>query len=158
MFVNKFVPAMLAVALLAGCANTGPKETAATVGGGVIGGVIGSRFGGGTGKLVTTGVGTLLGAFIGKEIGASLDKADAGYAETAAKRAYAGQVGDRVTWNNPQSGNAGTITTTREGYNATGQYCREYQQTITVKGTTELAYGTACKQPDGTWKIVPAAS
>ena len=148
-----FIPAVAAAALLAGC-QLGTKETAGTVGGGVVGGVIGSQFGGGSGRLVTTGVGTLLGAFIGKEIGTSLDKADQQHAETAAKRAYAGPVGERVFWNNPQSGNSGTITPTRDGYTTAGTYCREYQQTVTVGGQTELAYGTACKQADGTWKIV----
>lgn len=152
--LKTFVPAAAAVALLlAGC-QSAPKETAGTVTGGVIGGVIGSQFGGGTGRLVTTGVGTLLGAFIGKEIGTTLDKADAQHAETAARRAYAVPVGERIFWNNPQSGNSGTITSTRDGYTTTGTYCREYQQTVTVGRQTELAYGTACKQADGTWKIV----
>ncbi len=153
MFVKKLVPALAAVTLLAGCSLSG-KETAGTIGGGVAGGVIGSQFGGGTGKLVATGVGTLLGAFIGREIGSSLDKADQSHAETAARRAYSAPVGDRITWSNPQTGNSGTVTTTRDGYNNTGNYCREFQQTVHVGGKSEVAYGTACKQPDGTWKIV----
>jgi hypothetical protein len=33
--------------------------------------------------------------------------------------------------------------------------CREFQQTITVGGQTQEAYGTACRQSDGSWKIVP---
>ena len=37
---------------------------------------------------------------------------------------------------------------------ADGTYCREFQQTVTVGGRTEEAYGTACRQPDGSWKIV----
>ena len=151
MSMKKLIPVAMAAALLAGCQT---KETAGTVGGAVVGGIIGSQFGGGSGKLVATGVGTLLGAFIGKEIGTSLDKADRTHAEQAARRAYAAPVGERITWNNPQSGNYGTITSTHEGYDSGGHYCREYQQTITVSGRTELAYGTACKQPDGTWKIV----
>lgn len=154
MFVKKFVPALMAVALLAGCTTSGTKETAGTVGGAVAGGVIGSRFGGGAGKLVTTGVGTLLGAFIGKEIGASLDKADQAHAESAARRAYAAPIGDPISWNNPQSGNSGTITTTRDGWSSAGQYCREFKQQINVGGRSEAAYGTACKQADGTWKVV----
>jgi surface antigen len=36
----------------------------------------------------------------------------------------------------------------------TGAYCREFQQTVTIGGKTESAYGTACRQPDGTWKVV----
>jgi surface antigen len=32
--------------------------------------------------------------------------------------------------------------------------CREFQQTIMIGGQPQKAYGTACHQPDGTWKIV----
>lgn len=151
--LKKLVPVMAVAAALAGC-QTSTKETADAPGG-VVGGVIASQYGAGANpKLASTGVGTLLGAFIGKEIGASLDKTDQQYAEGAAKRAYAAPVGERITWKNPQSGNQGTIATTRDGYTSSGTYCREYQQTVTVGKQTELAYGTACKQADGAWKIV----
>jgi hypothetical protein len=33
-------------------------------------------------------------------------------------------------------------------------YCREFTQTFTISGETEKGYGTACLQPDGSWKIV----
>ena len=154
--LKKFVPVLAVAALLAGCQST--QQKAAEEGPSVVGGVINSQYGaGGNAKLASAGVGTLLGAFIGKEIGQSLDKTDQQYAEGAAKRAYAAPVGDRMTWSNPQSGNHGTIATTRDGYNSAGTYCREYQQTVTVCKRTELAYGTACKQADGTWKIVSNA-
>ena len=153
MLPKTLITAAAAALLLAGC-QSAPKETAGTVGGAIIGGVIGSQFGGGTGQLVATGVGTLLGAYIGKEVGASLDRADQNYANQAAQRAYAAPVGQQIAWNNPQSGHTGTITTTRDGYSNRGEYCREYQQTVTVGGRTEMAFGTACKQPDGTWKIM----
>ncbi|MEE8203551.1 MAG: hypothetical protein V3R74_07315, partial [Alphaproteobacteria bacterium] len=32
--------------------------------------------------------------------------------------------------------------------------CREYQTTVNVGGQVEQAYGTACRQPDGSWQIV----
>lgn len=35
-----------------------------------------------------------------------------------------------------------------------GQTCREYQSTIMVGGRKQHAYGTACLQPDGTWRVV----
>lgn len=38
--------------------------------------------------------------------------------------------------------------------NSAGQTCREYQLTVHVGGTSQPAYGTACLQPDGTWRIV----
>ena len=47
------------------------------------------------------------------------------------------------------------MTPTREGTDqTTGAYCREFQHTVTIGGKTEDAYGTACRQPDGTWKII----
>jgi len=33
-------------------------------------------------------------------------------------------------------------------------YCREYTSTATVGGRPVETYGTACRQPDGSWKIV----
>lgn len=142
--------------MLAGCqtGSMGTKEGVGTVGGAVAGGLIGSRFGGGSGKLVAVGIGTLLGAFAGREIGSSLDKADQAYADRAATQAYAAPIGQRISWNNPQSGNQGVIVPVKDGYDGSGAYCREFQQTIVVGGRTEQAFGTACRQPDGSWKIV----
>jgi len=140
---------------LSGCqtGSMGAKESVGTVGGAIAGGLIGSRFGGGAGKLVAVGAGTLLGAFVGREIGSSLDKSDHQYAEQASQRAYAAPIGERVVWNNPQSGNSGTVVPVRDGYTPAGSYCREFQQTIVVGGRSEQAFGTACRQPDGSWKI-----
>ena len=35
-----------------------------------------------------------------------------------------------------------------------GQTCREYQTTVQVDGQWQPSYGTACLQPDGTWRMV----
>lgn len=32
-------------------------------------------------------------------------------------------------------------------------YCREYQRSATIGGTLQQMYGTACLQPDGSWRI-----
>ena len=34
------------------------------------------------------------------------------------------------------------------------QTCREYQTTVMVDGQAQPSYGTACLQPDGTWRII----
>ncbi|WP_328702906.1 RT0821/Lpp0805 family surface protein [Arenibaculum pallidiluteum] len=161
--VKSLLASVLAVSLLAGCANQGmgggmdgmgTKQGFGTVGGAVLGGLAGSRFGGGTGKLVAVGAGTLLGAFLGSEMGKSLDRADQTAMQNAAYRSYAAPVGQTVQWNNPNTGNQGTFTTLRDGRDSSGSYCREYQQTITVGGRMEQGHGIACQQPDGSWKIV----
>jgi len=33
-------------------------------------------------------------------------------------------------------------------------YCREFRTTININGTLQPAWGTACLQPDGTWRFV----
>ena len=33
-----------------------------------------------------------------------------------------------------------------------GQYCREYRSKATIEGKVQDLYGTACQQPDGTWR------
>lgn len=134
-----------------GAAN---KTTAGTILGAVGGGLLGSQIGGGKGTLIAVGAGTLLGAFIGKSVGESLDRADVNYANRAQAQAHTAPIGQQITWSNPESGHSGTVTPRREGTDISGNYCREYQQTVTVGGKTEEAYGTACRQPDGSWKVV----
>lgn len=35
-----------------------------------------------------------------------------------------------------------------------GQYCREYQSQANIGGRMTYGYGTACLQPDGSWRVV----
>jgi hypothetical protein len=71
--------------------------------------------------------------------------------EAAQVEATTAPVGQPITWDD---GNAsGSVTTARQGQDAAGNQCREFQQEVTIGGQTEQAYGTACLQPDGSWKI-----
>ena len=148
--------ATLLVVSVAGCESMGgQKQTGGAVLGGVGGAIAGAQFGSGSGRIAAAAVGTLLGALVGSEVGRSLDKADLAYANQANSRAQTAPVGQPIQWNNPQTGNYGTITPVKDGTDTrTGAYCREFQQTVTIGGKTESAYGTACRQPDGTWKVV----
>ena len=130
------------------------KTTAGTLIGAGLGGLAGSQIGGGSGRVLAIVGGTLLGGFVGHEVGTSLDRADVNYARAAQERAYAAPIGQQIMWNNPDSGHSGTITPRRDGTDTGGNYCREYQSTVTIGGKTEQAYGTACRQPDGTWKVI----
>jgi len=132
----------------------GSKQAFGTLGGAALGGWGGSQIGAGTGKLAAVAAGTLLGAFLGSGLGSSLDRADEVYARQAAASAYAAPVGVPIQWSNPHTGNAGAIATTREGWTASGAYCREFQQQVIVDGRVQSAFGRACQQPDGTWRIV----
>lgn len=37
---------------------------------------------------------------------------------------------------------------------ANDDFCREYQRRVTIGGKIQDSYGTACLQPDGSWKTV----
>ncbi len=149
-------PLAAAALILAACTNdAGQKETVGTVIGGVAGAVLGSQVGSGSGQLIATAVGTLAGAFIGNEIGRSLDRADQQAMVKAEQQAHTAPIGEKIVWNNPDTGNSGSVTPIRDGRNAqTNAYCREYQTTVVIDGREQSAFGTACQQPDGSWKIV----
>jgi surface antigen len=143
--------------LLAGCAQgqgPGTKQTVGGLGGAALGGLFGAQFGSGTGKLAATAAGVLAGALVGSEIGRYMDDADQDYAYGATTQAQSVPVGQTISWNNPNSGNYGTVTPVRDGTSTSGAYCREFQQTVTVGGRYEEAYGVACRQPDGSWRVV----
>lgn len=38
--------------------------------------------------------------------------------------------------------------------NSNGQTCREYQSSSNISGTMQQTNGTACLQPDGSWRVV----
>lgn len=146
--------AALLVVSVAGCESLGgQKQTGGAVLGGAAGALAGAQFGSGSGQIAAAVVGTLLGALVGSEVGRSLDKADLAYANQANQRAQVAPINQPIQWSNPESGNYGTVTPVREGRAQDGAYCREFQQTVTIGGKTESAYGTACRQPDGTWKV-----
>lgn len=153
------LPVLAGALLLSACQNNGQgpdmnKQNIGTVLGGIGGAVLGAQFGKGTGQLVGVAAGALAGAYLGNQIGSSLDKADKAAMENASNQATTAPIGQPISWRNPDSGNSGTVTPTREGTAKDGSYCREFQQSVTVGGKSEQAYGTACRQPDGSWKVV----
>ena len=149
----KVLAVMLASVLLAGCGQVAKEEVGAIIGAG-LGGLAGSFIGDGGGKLVAVGVGTMLGAVIGGETGKSLDRADKlAMAHAQHDALEYGASGSTTAWQNPDSGNSGEVVPQPAYQQADGTYCREFAQTIVVGGKMESAYGTACRQPDGAWKL-----
>lgn len=160
------ISAILAtIVIVSGCTSMEdrPKETTGMVIGGVLGGVLGSHLskghghgyghghyhGHGGGQTVAVILGTLAGAAIGGAIGRSMDDTD---------RMKTAQVLENVrtgvpsTWQNPDTGNEYRVIPTKTYETAEGP-CREYTVDGKVGGKTEQVYGTACRQPDGSWKI-----
>ncbi len=133
----------------------GSHEPGGTILGGIVGAAIGSQIGGGKGRLAAVGVGTLIGALVGRDVGRTMDDTDRSYATGSFGHAmeYAPTCSS-ITWNNPRSGSNGTVTPTQTYEPEPGRYCREFQQEVAIGGQIQDAYGTACRQPDGSWEIV----
>lgn len=149
--MKKIVIATLTATLLfnlTGC-DTIRKQDIGVVTGGVAGGLLGSQFGHGTGKLFAVGAGTLLGAYLGGAIGKSMDEQDQLKAQLALEK---NRTQEPTTWRNPDNGNQYTVTPKKTVKRA-GRYCREYTMTADIAGKKQQTYGTACRQPDGTWKV-----
>lgn len=164
---KRVIPSAILAALVAlsGCATyQGPQEQAGMVIGGILGGVVASEvFGGGGGgggrrhhtyyprQAPTAAIiaGTIAGAAIGGAIGRSMDDVDR--LKTAATLETV-RTGVSSTWRNPDTGAEYAVTPTKTFETASGP-CREYTIDAVIGGKKEKIYGTACRQPDGSWKI-----
>jgi surface antigen len=155
--VHLLVPLVLLTFVVSSCAAT--KQTYEENPKAVLGGLIGAGAGAGIAALAGGSPGAIVGAAIGGAliggfVGHKLDDRDKQMAAQAAQRAFEqNHTGQASVWNNPDSGNPGSVTPTKTYQLATGQYCREYTQTIMIGGEQHQTYGTACRQADGTWKI-----
>jgi surface antigen len=134
---------------LVGCSNVS-KQDVGTVSGGVIGGLVGSQFGHGGGQLLAVGVGALAGAMIGGAIGKSMDDTDKMKMSHAIE---SNPVGQPAYWQNSNTGSSYTVTPTKNVSVDGNPYCREYRTNAMIAGKKQQMYGTACRQPDGTWKM-----
>lgn len=149
---------LLILALCAACATGGDstiegskKTILGSMAGAAAGGLIGAAAGGGAAGIVG---GVLLGGLIGGVAGNALDQRDKQIAAQNAQHTFeTARTGTTSTWQNPDSGHSGSITPTRTYQAASGEYCREYQQDVVIGGEKHQSYGTACRQPDGSWKI-----
>lgn len=57
-------------------------------------------------------------------------------------------------WVNPDTGNSGGIVPVRTFTDGQKGPCREFVSTIIIGGEQQQGYGTACRQPDGSWQLV----
>ncbi len=146
---NRLLVLTLTPLLLVGCATDRPQEQA----GMIIGGTLGGLLGGQVDRRARTGAviaGTLAGAAIGGAVGRSMDETDR---LKAAQSLETVRTGVPSAWRNPDTGAEYEFTPVRTFETSQGP-CREYRVEAYVGGKRETVYGTACRQPDGSWKMV----
>jgi surface antigen len=137
------------------------EAAAGTVVGGVAGGVIGNQFGSGGGRAAATVGGAILGAIVGNAIARDAcrdDRADAYYYDRTYYDAFdRPEYGRRYEWRNPHNGHYGYVTPMREYRDSRryGDRCEEFRHVVYVdRDRSEEETGVACRQSDGTWRIV----
>ena len=146
--LSVFACALLA-ASLAGCQGMTKQDTGVATGG-IIGGLVGSQFGSGSGQAVAIAAGAIAGALIGGSIGNSMDKVDQQNVNYALEH---NRTNATSSWKNPDTGNQYTVRPTKT-YQNQGRYCREYLTKADINGKEQKIYGKACRQPDGSWKVI----
>jgi surface antigen len=148
--------AVLMPFMFAACATTQEGQNTKAIvggfGGAAAGGLLALGLGGNTAAVIGS---TILGGLIGGAIGDRMDAADKRQAQAATSKALESTPsGSTTQWKNPDSGHSGSVTPIRTYQTQSGQYCREYRQTVMIGDEQHEAYGKACRQSDGSWKIV----
>lgn len=144
--------AALAVSLSA-CSADGPTRAETGLGiGALAGGIIGSTVGHGPGRVAATVAGAVIGGMVGREIGRSLDEQDRRRAIEAEYDALEhGGSGRARVWRSERDGTYGEVVPSRP-YRRGDYDCRDYTHTVYIDGRPEVMRGTACRNPDGTWR------
>ena len=140
-----FLMLALSLLVLSGCAT---QQQKGTIIGGVAGALIGSVIGDGSGQNVAIAAGAIAGSLIGSSIGQRFDEQD------QSRIAYSMQRNQRSSWTNSTTGNRYTVMPSPTlAPSSSNQQCREFTVDTEIGNRTETAYGTACRQNDGSWKI-----
>lgn len=147
----------LLVLWLSGCNsyNTRPNETTGMLVGAGLGGLVGSQVGSGTGQLAATAIGVLIGSQLGASVGRSMDQQDRMLMNRALED---NRTRTTTAWRNPDTRHQYRVTPTKtytapmhDGHQT---YCREFTlEHAKIGGQPQQIYGTACRQPDGAWKV-----
>ena len=128
-FLRRLSLGLLVAFTLSGCATVqektkdNPKAVLGSLGGAAVGAGIAAIAGGNIGWIVAAG---LLGALAGGAIGKHLDDKDKEKAAHAAAQAFeSNRTGQPSVWENPDSGNRGSVTPTRTYQLASGHHGHE---------------------------------
>jgi surface antigen len=139
--------------LMAAC-GPGNKQGTGTIVGATAGAVAGAAIGGPSNRVGGAAIGAVAGGLLGNVIGRDMDERDRQLAEAAQLQALEyGRSGAPTPWDNPESQHRGQIVPGKP-YVQNGLNCRPYTHTIYISGQPQTARGTACRQPDGSWRTV----
>jgi surface antigen len=125
------------------------REAVATVLGGVVGAVVGSRVAEPENRTVATIIGAAAGALIGNRIGHELDQADRSCVGHALE---VGRTGQRIVWTNESIGVNYEVALGRDRTRE-GTACREFTLLAAEGSKKSSQRGIACQSQPGVWQI-----
>ena len=131
------------------CRDSGTGAALGAAAGGTAGAILGATSSHGGHQWAATAGGAILGILLGGTVGHAVDALDQ---DCAAQAVAYGPVGAPVGWASPY-GTQYQVTPVRQ-YAAQGTTCREYQANAAIDGRWQQVRGTACLQPDGSWRMV----
>ena len=160
MKIAKIIAVTVIAAGIVGASAGDSRADHQTLLGGLLGGAagagIGAAFGGGKGAAIGGVSGLLLGALAGNTIGRekrySRPPAQGYYAPPPAgysayqQPTYAPAYGGATAYTPPVA-----VPAPPPAFG--GNYCRDFNQKIIIDGVEKNAYGKACLQPDGSWRM-----
>jgi len=126
---------------------SGRDHTGATVGGAVLGGLVGGLASHGNGAAIAGGA--IFGGLAGNAISRDIDCRDRERAGRAYHDSFYGDVGERYEWDGEED--HGYIVTNRE-YRSHGHLCRDFTQVVYRHGREFSRDGTACFR-HGEWEF-----
>lgn len=105
-------------------------------------------------KPETTGSAGITGGILGGAMGTTLDERDRQRAFAAEVQALEhGEAGIPVGWRGDGPRRYGTVIPGAP-YQTRGAKCRDYSHSIYIDGQPQIARGTACRNPDGSWSPI----
>jgi surface antigen len=131
------------------------RQKVGTIAGIASGAALGSYIGSGAGfngSLFGAAFGGLFGGVLGNRAGAYLDaRAQQKMNQAGFYALNHGANGSVYNW---AEGNSSGSFIPSSSFQNNGLYCREYYQKVNIGGNVQNAYGTACRMPDGSWRIM----
>lgn len=112
-------------------------------------------------ELYSTGTGGALAMFTLGTVGAAtgyyrakelLPQEKQAFNDAAYRSLGSAAIGETVTWRDPETGNHGSFTPTREFIDKQGRTCRDLRSSITVRDDTATTNAAACRLHDSAWQ------
>ena len=142
------LPVFISLSLVS-CSGETPNQDVGTIVGSIAGGIIGSQIGDGEGRVAATAIGATVGGILGSNVGASMDELNRMKMSKALEET---KTNHSRSWVDPDTNAKYTIKPTKT-IDINNKVCRNFTMSVVIDGKLETAFGVACRDDKGIWKI-----